>query len=235
MFTDGCSVCRFNLKLILGFRVAQSVQCLTTDWTTERWVRSLTEAEDFSSNVCVETCSEAHPASYPMGTRAPFPGCKARPVRDADHSPHLVPRSRMSRSYISPPQAPLWRVVGQLYFAFKLIFSLTSSVGELNPVRMLFSILLTEPQASSKSIISWFAAPLHAQFSSVSDECRISWSVSWGWKWVTLVETLCLHLVQSDFTEALCSILRCRNGGSSNGTCRNEFTSQCCNNFLCRS
>jgi hypothetical protein len=26
---------------------------------------------------------------------------KARPGRDADHSPHLVPRSRMSRSYTS--------------------------------------------------------------------------------------------------------------------------------------
>jgi hypothetical protein len=31
----------------------------------------------------------------------PFPGGKARPERDADHSPHLVPSSRMSRSYIS--------------------------------------------------------------------------------------------------------------------------------------
>jgi hypothetical protein len=35
---------------------------------------------------------EAHPASYPMGT-GPFPGGKARPGRDANHSPHLVPRS----------------------------------------------------------------------------------------------------------------------------------------------
>jgi hypothetical protein len=31
------------------------------------------------------------------------PGVKARPGRDADHSPHLVPRSRMSRSYTSSP------------------------------------------------------------------------------------------------------------------------------------
>jgi hypothetical protein len=30
-------------------------------------------------------------------------GGKARPGRDVDHSPHLVPRSRMSRSYTSPP------------------------------------------------------------------------------------------------------------------------------------
>jgi hypothetical protein len=31
------------------------------------------------------------------------PGVKARPGRDADHSPHLGPRLRMSRSYISSP------------------------------------------------------------------------------------------------------------------------------------
>jgi hypothetical protein len=31
------------------------------------------------------------------------PGGKARPGRDADHSPHLVPRLRMSRSYTSSP------------------------------------------------------------------------------------------------------------------------------------
>jgi len=28
-----------------------------------------------------------------MGIGGPFPGGKARPGRDADHSPHLVPRS----------------------------------------------------------------------------------------------------------------------------------------------
>jgi hypothetical protein len=50
-------------------------------------VRSPTGAEDFSSSPCVQTGSEAHPASYPMGTGGPFPGVKARPGRDADHSP----------------------------------------------------------------------------------------------------------------------------------------------------
>jgi hypothetical protein len=53
-------------------------------------VRSPTGAEDFSSSSCVQTGSEAQPASYPMGTGGPFPGGKARPGRDADHSPHLV-------------------------------------------------------------------------------------------------------------------------------------------------
>jgi hypothetical protein len=49
-------------------------------------VRSPTGA-DFSSIPCFQTGSGAHPASYPMGTGGPFPGGKARPGRDADHSP----------------------------------------------------------------------------------------------------------------------------------------------------
>jgi hypothetical protein len=64
---------------------AQSVQCLTTDWTAG--VRSPTEAEDFSSNLCVQTGSGANPASYTMGTGGSFPGGRARPGRDADPSP----------------------------------------------------------------------------------------------------------------------------------------------------
>jgi hypothetical protein len=68
--------------------VDQSVQCLTTKWTTG--IRSPTEAEDFSSSLCVQTGSGAHPASCPMDTGGPFPGGKARPRRDANHSPPLT-------------------------------------------------------------------------------------------------------------------------------------------------
>jgi hypothetical protein len=56
-------------------------------------VPSPAEAKDFSSSLCVQTGSGAHPASCTMGTGGPFPGGKARPGRDADPSPHLVPRS----------------------------------------------------------------------------------------------------------------------------------------------
>jgi hypothetical protein len=45
-------------------------------------VRSPAGAKDFSCSLCVHTCSGAHPASYTMDT-----GGKARPGRDADHSP----------------------------------------------------------------------------------------------------------------------------------------------------
>jgi hypothetical protein len=50
-------------------------------------VRSLAVAKDFSSSLCVQTGSGAHPASCTMRTGGPFPGGKAQPGRDADHSP----------------------------------------------------------------------------------------------------------------------------------------------------
>jgi hypothetical protein len=73
------------MGIFAGAGVAQSVLCLTMNWTTG--VRSPTETEDFSSSLCVQTGSGAHPASCPMGTGGPFPGSKARPGCDADHSP----------------------------------------------------------------------------------------------------------------------------------------------------
>jgi hypothetical protein len=36
-------------------------------------------------NLCVQTGSETHPASYPAGTDGPTPEGKARPGRDANH------------------------------------------------------------------------------------------------------------------------------------------------------
>jgi hypothetical protein len=50
------------------------------DWAIE--VRLPAEARDFSSNLCVQTGSGAHPAPCTVGT-----GGKARPGHDADHSP----------------------------------------------------------------------------------------------------------------------------------------------------
>jgi hypothetical protein len=72
-----------TIKIFLCLTVFESRKtygCLTMDWTVG--VRSLTEAEDFSFNVCFQTGCGAHPASYTMGT-----GGKGRPGRDADHSP----------------------------------------------------------------------------------------------------------------------------------------------------
>jgi len=40
-------------------------------------VRSPAGAKDFSSSLCVQTGSGAHPASCTMGTGGPFPGVKS--------------------------------------------------------------------------------------------------------------------------------------------------------------
>jgi hypothetical protein len=66
-------------------------------------VRSPAGAKDFSSNLCVQTGSEANPASCKMGNGGPFLGAKrGRGVTLTTH-PHLMPRSRMSRSYTTSP------------------------------------------------------------------------------------------------------------------------------------
>jgi hypothetical protein len=49
--------------------------------------RSPEEAKDFPSSLCVQTSSEAHLSSDRMSTGGPFPGSKARPGREAEHSP----------------------------------------------------------------------------------------------------------------------------------------------------
>jgi hypothetical protein len=74
-----------ELLAVYMSRVSSSVQCLTNDWTTG--IRSPAGAKDFSSSLCVQTGSGAHPASYPKGTGGSFPGGKVRLGRDADHSP----------------------------------------------------------------------------------------------------------------------------------------------------
>jgi hypothetical protein len=82
----------------LGAGVAPE-KCLTTDWTTG--VRSPTEAEDFSSSLCVQTGCGAHRASYPMGTGVLSPEVKrGRGVMLTTHPPS---GAEMSRSYTSSP------------------------------------------------------------------------------------------------------------------------------------
>jgi hypothetical protein len=83
-------------------------------------VRSPAEAKDFSPSLCVQTGSGAHPASCTMGTGGPFPGAKTRPGRDADHSPPSSAEVENEYElYFLSPQAPPWRVAGQLYFAIR--------------------------------------------------------------------------------------------------------------------
>jgi hypothetical protein len=57
----------------------------------------------FSLHHRVQNGSGAHPASYPMGTRGGLSLGVKRAGREADHSPHLVPRSKNEWSYTSIP------------------------------------------------------------------------------------------------------------------------------------
>jgi hypothetical protein len=81
--TDRLVAC-YHIMHVHG-RGEKGVQCLTADWTAR--VRSPTEAEDFSSTLCVQTGSGAHPASCTVGTGGSLSGGKGRPGPDADHSP----------------------------------------------------------------------------------------------------------------------------------------------------
>jgi hypothetical protein len=83
-----------------------------------------TEAEDFSSNLWVQTGSEAHPASYTMGTRGSFPRGKAWPGCDADHSPPSSANVKKEyKLYLLSSKAPPWHVAGPLYlFTFYILW-----------------------------------------------------------------------------------------------------------------
>jgi hypothetical protein len=110
-----CNNLFYDFILVLGARVAHSVLCLTTDWTTG--VRSPAGEKDFSPSTCVQTGSGAHPASCTMGTWGALPGVKRGQGRDADHSPPSSAEVKNEQElYLLCLQAPSWRVAGQLYF-----------------------------------------------------------------------------------------------------------------------
>jgi hypothetical protein len=89
----------------------------TTDWPIWRPGFDIRQRKRiFSFIFCVQTSSETHSASYPVGTVCPFPGGKSRQWRDADHLPHPMPRSGMSRSKSPLPLVACMVVAGQLYF-----------------------------------------------------------------------------------------------------------------------
>jgi hypothetical protein len=68
--------------------LAQAVWCLTMGWTTGRSGFDLRQGQRIFPLVSVSRPAlGAHPTSCTMGTGGPFPGGKARPGRDADHSP----------------------------------------------------------------------------------------------------------------------------------------------------
>jgi hypothetical protein len=87
-----------------------------------RTVRSQAGAKDFSSSLCVQTGSGAHPASCTMVTGGPFPGGKTRPGRDADHSPpsSAEVENELQLYLLSPPSASMVCSGGAFYIRTEL-------------------------------------------------------------------------------------------------------------------
>jgi hypothetical protein len=150
--------------------VAQSAKCLTTDWTTE--VRSPIEAEDFSSSLCVQTGSVAHPASCPIGTGILSPGVKrGRGVMLTTH-PHLVLRLRMSRAYTSSPPCALMACSGiTLPFHLRSCLVHTCSVYTCESVFSCASKMILTGNAIRQSDTTTLQKLLHCAITSLC-HCR---------------------------------------------------------------
>jgi hypothetical protein len=72
-----------------------------------------------------------------MGTGGSYPRGKARQGRNADHSPHLVTRSWMSRSYTSSPPLRVHKCVVGLLFCFYLFVYSKVKLSHYTPWRRL--------------------------------------------------------------------------------------------------
>jgi hypothetical protein len=112
-FFTSRNACVFTLTNILIQKPGSPVSIVSHYGLDDRviGVRSQAGVKDFSSNLCVQTGSGAHPASCTVVTGGTFPGVKRGLGVTLTTHPHLVPTSRMSTSCTSsPPQAPPWRV-----------------------------------------------------------------------------------------------------------------------------
>jgi hypothetical protein len=103
---------------------------ISTDWTTGFW--SPAEAKHFPlTSVFRPTL---RPTQFPIQwVPVVLSRDKARPGRDADHSPHLVPRPRM-RSYFLFLLAPTWRMGTALLYFYKGCTMVTHTIPTFSKV-----------------------------------------------------------------------------------------------------
>jgi hypothetical protein len=93
-----------SIRTVLSSSSEPGQRSRYSDWIRAGRPRDRSSSQEFSLLQIVQTGSEVHPTSYPMGTGGSFPKVK-RPRCEADHS-----RSR-ERGYIHPPPPPPWRSV----------------------------------------------------------------------------------------------------------------------------
>jgi hypothetical protein len=126
----GCSLTRLNVvfKWLTLLRIREfsrlSLGPATGyhDFTGRKRFDRRQRRKDSSSSFCVQTGSGVHPASCPVGTGGLFQEGTERTRRDADHAPHLVPRSWMSRSYISSKRPVMCSGTALLYFTYTALW-----------------------------------------------------------------------------------------------------------------
>jgi hypothetical protein len=81
-----------------------------------------------ASSLSVQTGSGVHPASCTMDVGSPFPGGKARPGRDADHSqPSSAEVKKEQELYFLSFRAPPWSVARSLYIYLHLLSKVTEN------------------------------------------------------------------------------------------------------------
>jgi hypothetical protein len=117
--------------LYCGAGVAQSVQYLYTLDNQAIRVRSLAEAKNFFSSLCVQTSNEAHPSSYPKGTGDPFSRGKVWPGHDANHSSPSSAKVKNEKLLFPLPLVTCMVVAGLLYFTL-LHFTICTVLWKTN-------------------------------------------------------------------------------------------------------
>jgi hypothetical protein len=127
---------RLYLTSVIVWSWGSSVS-IVSDYRVDDPVFNPRQRQRISSSLCVQTSSEAHPASCTMGTGDPFPGVKCRRGVMLTTLPHPVPRSRINRSYTSSPP---WRLPGGGGTAFALYEAHSSP---LHRFQRWFTVLLT--------------------------------------------------------------------------------------------
>jgi hypothetical protein len=170
--------------------VAKAVQCLSTGWTTGRSGFDPRQGERIFplSSVSRPALGPTQPpVQWVPGVLCPGVKC-GRGVTLTTH-PHVVPRSRMSRSYTSsPPQAPPWRVARLLYFTFlQCYFNVSQDRCAPTTNCNLQNIeIINMKQIILIDISQWFTS-VPPGYLELDHDCFLHWPFQYIWTTYTLM------------------------------------------------